>query len=342
MQDNDLPANTPEERDAAPAPDAPEKRGNAPSPGRILAAAREERGWSLEHAAREMNLDPGVLAALENDDDTPLSAAVYVKGHLRKYAELLDIDAVQVMDAYYDRFGRGLPQPTVVPDPPPEGDATAVPARWIAAGVLVAGFLAYIIFGRGGDEPADAALEPEAAPVVESPAPAGDEAPPTGEAPASAPEPAVEVAGEPEPEPAEVVEEPPQEADEAPAPAPAPSRPRRQPEPEPAPTRVAAAAPAIQATPADVFSLGPEHDLVFSFDVDSWVEVTDGSGARVLYELGRAGRERSVSGPAPFQVFLGFRDGVRVTLDGEPWPVPEPLGARDTVRFAIDPPDRPN
>ncbi len=348
MQDNHLPKNTPEERGAGPTPDAPEDRGSTPSPGRILEAAREKRGWSLEHAAREMNLDPAVLAALEHDDDKPLSAAVYVKGHLRKYAELLGIDAVQVMDAYYDRYGRGVPQPTVVPDPQPEGDATAVPARWIAVGVLVAGFLAYVIFGRGGDEPDGPVLEPDAAPVVESPAP--DSEPPAAETPPSAPEIAVEVAGEPEPEPAEAADPAPEEVDETPAPE--PSRPRRQPEPEPEPMRVVEATPDPAPSPstspvagsavAPVFSLGPEHDLVFSFEVDSWVEVTDGSGARVLYELGRAGRDRSVSGPAPFRVFLGYRDGVSVTLDGEPWPVPDSPGNRDTVRFAIDPPDRPN
>ena len=55
--------------------------------GARLRAAREKRGLTLLQAAERLHLDVRVVEALEAGDFAALGADVYVRGHLRRYAE---------------------------------------------------------------------------------------------------------------------------------------------------------------------------------------------------------------------------------------------------------------
>ena len=57
--------------------------------GGVLQSARERRGVTLVQAAERLRLDVSVLAALEQERFDSLGAPVYVRGHLRRYAEFL-------------------------------------------------------------------------------------------------------------------------------------------------------------------------------------------------------------------------------------------------------------
>ena len=57
--------------------------------GARLRSARERRRMTILQAAERMHVDPHVLEALEADDFAALGAPVYLKGHLRHYAELV-------------------------------------------------------------------------------------------------------------------------------------------------------------------------------------------------------------------------------------------------------------
>ncbi|MDH3375692.1 MAG: DUF4115 domain-containing protein [Gammaproteobacteria bacterium] len=67
------------------------------SPGMRLAAARAARNLSLEEVADELNLSVSVIAALEADDYANLPGETFVRGYLRGFAHLVDIDESVVL-----------------------------------------------------------------------------------------------------------------------------------------------------------------------------------------------------------------------------------------------------
>ena len=72
------------EETAAPAP-APVAR----TIGERLRAGRERAGLSVAASAEKLHLDPKVIEALEADRFAELGASVYVRGHLRRYADFV-------------------------------------------------------------------------------------------------------------------------------------------------------------------------------------------------------------------------------------------------------------
>lgn len=62
------------------------------SPGRHLAAAREQRGLSREEIARETKIRAWLLEQLENESFDKLPAPVYVRGFVLQIAALLRLD----------------------------------------------------------------------------------------------------------------------------------------------------------------------------------------------------------------------------------------------------------
>ena len=106
------------------------------------------------------------------------------------------------------------------------------------------------------------------------------------------------------------------------------------------PAPVQATTPALGAAPvaaADTAQTGVELDL--SFDEDSWAEITDSRGERLFYGLGQAGRNVQLHGEPPFTTLLGNAAGVRLVLDGKPYPVPGQGRPGNRVRFAITLPE---
>ncbi|WP_192805059.1 helix-turn-helix domain-containing protein [Noviherbaspirillum aerium] len=67
------------------------------SPGARLAACRQERGWTVEQVASQLNLAPRQVLALEADDYPSLPGMAIVRGFVRQYAKLLKIDAAPLL-----------------------------------------------------------------------------------------------------------------------------------------------------------------------------------------------------------------------------------------------------
>ena len=99
------------------------------------------------------------------------------------------------------------------------------------------------------------------------------------------------------------------------------------------------AAPANSAMPgveaAAVIPPG-QVALLFVFAADSWIEVYDGSGKAVLYDLGKAGTERAVAGVAPLSVTLGNAPGVSLAVNGKRVTVPSPRSSETVARFGVN------
>ena len=108
--------------------------------GARLRGARERSRLTILQAAERLHLDPDILEALEADDFAALGAPVYVKGHLRHYAELVGESPEALFELYSQ--GTRVPPPdlTRVPKPVPDDAGRLVaPAVIVVIGFVVAG-----------------------------------------------------------------------------------------------------------------------------------------------------------------------------------------------------------
>src|SRR6202165_2563710 len=118
-------------------------QSHSSSPGARLAAARERAGMTLLQPAERLRLDVSTLQALEAGRFDTLGAAVFVRGHLRHYAELLGLPVEEIQAAYAASSAKLAPQPdlqrtTTLPGhSAPQGFSLPPRAALIGAIVLV-------------------------------------------------------------------------------------------------------------------------------------------------------------------------------------------------------------
>jgi cytoskeleton protein RodZ len=91
--------------------------------GKQLRAARERMGLGVSQAAEQLHVDEKVIDALETGRFQALGAPVYVRGHLRHYAELL---GEQSASGRYESLQQVLPDLTALPHLPAQ---RVVPGR---------------------------------------------------------------------------------------------------------------------------------------------------------------------------------------------------------------------
>lgn len=102
-----------------------------------------------------------------------------------------------------------------------------------------------------------------------------------------------------------------------------------------------AVAPAPQgspdASPVPTVPVPPGHvSVTLAFATDSWTEIYDGSGKAVLYDLGRAGTQRTIAAAAPLSVTFGNSPGVTLHVNGRPTAMPAPPSGGTVARFRIE------
>jgi len=282
-----------------------------PGPGAMLRAARGKRGLSRKEVAVKLRLDLGVISALEDDNYDELPEPIFVSGYLRSYAKLLDIPEDSVMDSYRPL---GFEPPPVVPAVrgKPQARSSDRMVRTITFLVVVLFIGLSLVWwwrSRGPEQSLAVSLAP-----VEQAAPVAPPTPGDVAVPAEPPPPSVPAAA-------------PQRGPESEAPAPIAALPpvvSAVPGAEPEP---AASAPEVMPATADEPPAIASHEtvtppdassvLILHFAEDSWIEVRDASGKRLLYGLGRAGTDRTTHGVPPYGVFLGYAAGVTVEYNGQ-------------------------
>src|SRR4051812_39654581 len=99
--------------DEVPAPATPPP---ARTIGERLRAGRERSGLSVAAAAEKLHLDPKVIESLEADRFAELGASVYVRGHLRRYADFVGEPGLELVQNYAAHEAR-----------PPPPDLTRIP-----------------------------------------------------------------------------------------------------------------------------------------------------------------------------------------------------------------------
>lgn len=277
-----------------------------PLAGKRLAEARRLRDISIVDIAKELHLDEPKVRALEQNRFDVLGAPVFVKGYIRKYAEVVGVPVDEVLADYRQFESRDEAPPIVGLRKPPRPAISAGP--WLAAilvlAVVTGGAWAWL---SGSLEPVFRAQEqPILAPFQ----------PEESQADASA--------ARQEPAPATGTP-----ADEASAPAPVPAGPA-----EGIAAESRDAPPVFEAPPAAPPEEG-EVGLTVAFSGDCWTEVSDAAGVRLYFGLGKAGETMSVVGTAPLHVLLGDSENATVRVDGEELPIPPSARRGDTARLTI-------
>jgi cytoskeleton protein RodZ len=269
------------------------------SPGARLAAAREHAGMTLTQVAERLRLDIATLQALEAGRFQTLGAAVFVRGHLRHYAELVGLPVEEIEAAYAASSARlaalpDLRRTTTLPGTT-ASRGVALPPRAALIGAIVlvlAGWIWWAV--RVPASQRHAANAPTATTAPLPPA-----APQATDAVDAGPQPSAEAAAAPKIATAS--------SKEAAAPAP----------------------PVSKAGSARV-------RLAIRFNQDSWIEIYDAHGATLYHDFGGAGSERHLIGAAPLRVLLGNPDGVALELDGHPVALRPAAESGRPQRFLLD------
>ena len=283
------------------------------SAGSLLRKAREAKGMSLEDVAGKLKLSRRQIEALEADNFSELPGLTFVRGFVRNYARVLDIDPDPIL-AYLDAGPQTLAQ-LRASDPPAEPRAPQlvklpqrsgylrprrVPVKLIAALVLAA-----LLAGGGALLVHQSSLEPELT-----------------LAPASTPTPAVETAKPELPAEANAAAS---TAPAAPADTAAPAAAASDSTVAPAvaaPAGEAAAGTTGAAAPVSVVPASTGADgagqLRLTFEGDSWVDIRDADGNKVASKLYKPGAEDTLSGKPPFKLVIGNAAQVKLFYNGQP------------------------
>ncbi len=143
-----------------------------PGFGARLRKARDGTGHTVAEVADKLHFDARVIQALENEDLPAMGAAVYARGHLRRYAEYLNLPAPELVAQYELRKDH----PGYVPDltriakaERPHDPNRAL--RWVyvvAAGVIGLFAVWWVLQSPRGAANPPAATLPAAAPAAET------------------------------------------------------------------------------------------------------------------------------------------------------------------------------
>lgn len=257
--------------------------------GEQLRQAREARGLQVGDIAQTLKLGARQVEALESGDWLSLPGQTFIRGFVRNYARLVQVDSAplmlqlnSVLEKPVDNLAVQDSRPASMP---PSGGAGSRRDRLvvlIGAGLVVFATLVYSLVPadlgvlREGMQALLDSLSRQEVPV---PAPAT---------------PAVEPVFPPGATPQQIMN--PQAL--APAEVPAAVAPQG--------NETAPAAPVTEAP-----------QMRFLFDKDSWLEVRDRDNKVVFSQRLLAGTEQTLSGQGPLSVTIGFAPGVRLFWHGQ-------------------------
>lgn len=305
-----------------PVDETPEAKADGPLGGERLAEARRAKQISVLEIAKELHVEEAKIRALENNDFDVLGAPVFAKGHLKKYSQLVGVDHDDVLADYY-RLTRSQEMPPVIVNrKKPRREVSPGPLMAAIAVVVLVALAYWMLVERPivtppvpGDATSstapEAALPPEPEPTADSALVEGSDADAGADEAGTDEDPAAEQTPEELPvQPA--ADEPEELAAEA--------------EQQPPPVVVETAPPAAS-----------ENDVRLSvtFLGDCWTEITDASGRRLFFQLGRSGRTVNVSGPGPLSVLFGDVDNVDMRVNGEDFTIPAANRRGRTARLTI-------
>lgn len=307
--------------------ETPDTEAEGPVGGERLAEARRAKQISVLEIAKELHVEEAKIRALENNEFEELGAPVFAKGHLKKYSQLVGANHDDVLADYYRLTRSQEMPPVIVKRQKPKRELSPGPWVGVVAVLLVLALAYWLLVERPFAPPPVPAMTTPAAtesrPLPET-ASTDVEEPPASDAPASdvpAEEIAFPEASTGDSSTNEAVAQRP--ADETDAAATTGTALQTQPVTEPISTTAAA---------------DDDVRLSVTFLGDCWTEITDASGRRLFFQLGRSGRTVNVSGPGPLTVLFGDANNVDVRVNGEDFTIPADGRRGRTARLTISGP----
>lgn len=312
--------------------DMSEVDADQPSPaerpgwGRRLREAREARGLSVERVASELRLGVKLLRAIENEDTSALPTPPFVKGYLRGYARILELDADLIVEAYGS--GCESEEAPLIARIPRIKETTSNDSwpRYATWGVIAAITVSFAIWWTariltGSDPSSSPPPSVEERTTLPRPEVVMTPAAPTAQAP---------VVEEASPVPEQLATESPETVIEG-------------------ATTSLEAGEAASAEAAGAMAQVDEEDetpapalpeaaqaqaIVLDVAEDSWVEITDAEGRKLFFNLARAGTRHSMQGVPPYKFILGNAKGVTLLYNGEPFDT-TPYERKGVARFSL-------
>ena len=281
------------------------------SVGEQLGLAREARGLAVAEVAQMLKLGERQVRALESGDWAGLPGHTFVRGFVRNYARLLQIDSAPLMiqlDATLERpltlLAEQESRPAEMPRTGGYGSHRDRTVVLIGGGLVVLAALAYFLL------PGDlSALRESTQSLLDSFGRKEEVL-----APAAAPDAAAQAGTSTEPvfppgtTPQQIMN--PQAVVPLEQPAPVPSASEK-----PEQTSLTPAQPPVAAVDSPVVAKTPQ--MRFIFDKESWLEVRDRDNKLIFSQRVMAGSEQTLSGQGPLSLTIGYAPGVRLFWHGQ-------------------------
>jgi cytoskeleton protein RodZ len=297
--------------------------------GARLRAGREKTGLTLLQVAEKLHVDARLVESLEAERFDALGAPVFVRGHLKHYAELIGEQSAQLLELYTGTTPPVMPDLTRLPKVAPQGRPSrlAVPALVVLIGFVLLGVVWWLVqsIGTSSDSKPTSAAQPVTIdPDLASNSIPAETASVSDNAPSAASNANAARSSA---------------SGTASAASPRASGPAARAAAAGAANVPSSAAPganpaAAAATPAP--ARGKPMKITLKFAADSWVEVYDANGEKLFYDIGSADSSRTLSGTPPLRVTLGNAPGVTLDVNGKPATVPASVVKDDAAQFVIN------
>ncbi len=337
-----------------------ETRPSGIGPGDRLQAARIEMGLTIDDVANRMHLSSAILESIEENDFEDITAPIFVKGYLRAYARIVSVNEEEMIQQYLSFYSDEDPPINSTSSTSPEISADDARIKWttfivilVLCGLLAAwwwknnpehgevvSLAAEQSSAISNAEPVDDSLAVEVAEpnIVASSEPGSDTSEVEGER-----------VGDENKEAAEAVVEieqvqPQVEVDNL----------------EPVISEEVAAQPELEGSPEPTDEVNEEiavvttettntvpggpvsntaptgtDQLILKIHADTWADIKDANGYRLIYDLLRAERQFALTGQAPFTVFFGNGHGVELMFNSEEVEVSSHIRDDNTARLKI-------
>ncbi|MBA4284806.1 MAG: hypothetical protein C0434_04670 [Xanthomonadaceae bacterium] len=311
-------------------------------PGRVIRQARERAKLGIEELATLTRLTRATLEALERDDFSNLTEAVYVRGYYRKCAKVLNLPEAELIAAYDKLYApKNAPMATkLLLGNSGSTMGSSHPGSGGGAGWVIVLVIAVLI-GVGAWF-----LTQDGAELASSPAAAGDTGSAAPAIPASAltVPPTAAAASSPAAAPPAAAAGSPADPASSASGAPATTGGVASPTPGLALTAATslaslsaaeAPAPAVAAAPAPTPTTSEGGALLLDFQSSSWVRIEDADGRTLLSGTIPSGDRQVLRGRPPYSLFIGYAPGVKVEFDGKPFDLLPHIRQNSTARLNL-------
>lgn len=305
----------------------PEHRHEDASIGELLRVTREKASYSIGYVSAHTHLTEQIIIALENDEHEMIASPVYVKGYIRSYAKLLELDIEPLLGQQQSASCIECVTPQVKKPKKVRSSGADPVVIWSSVTVvaLLAGLLLTWWFHHDDSDPVELAA------VVDQFDNAASHGEREGKAQASiAPnseQNQPHTVGLGSVDPKHISDKPNAtfQPDDA------------LPIPEVTQDSSTTTNESQSHSESPVSSDDTEKvRITVRYNEESWTEIFDARKRRLLHGLIQPGATRVISGQAPFNVFLGNSPGVELEINGKPFDHSAYVRGNNTARFLIE------